>query len=141
MAETDKTTTTSFFGGTPEERAIRRRREWIATIAILAVIVFIAVLSSSNDDKESKPAAVQYRSRTITAVDVSPWPFTVTGGILRCRGINVVTFETDGVEYALNGPAQAVYPQPGRLWAEDPQLGYGLKKSMGPTIAMGLALC
>ena len=35
------------------------------------------------------------------------WYLAVDGGILRCRVPGIVTFETDGVVYALSGNAEA----------------------------------
>ncbi|MFB7663985.1 DUF2511 domain-containing protein [Kitasatospora sp. NPDC056138] len=80
--------------------------------------------------------------RTLTRSDVSPWPFTVPSGTLRCH-TSAVTFEANGVEYALNGSATESYPTPEPIWATDPAPGSGSgpRISLKPTVEVGLALC
>ncbi len=76
------------------------------------------------------------------------WPFSVPEGLLRCEGegsLGAVTFEADGVTYALNGTARSLtdLPDVHPIWLPDgdapPELN--LKKSLGPIIQRGLALC
>ncbi len=75
------------------------------------------------------------------------WPFTVSEGTLRCDGPGWVTFESDGVTYAINGLAsghadEEGWAEPDEIWANDDDvMGLGFKKSMGPIIEDGLALC
>jgi hypothetical protein len=75
------------------------------------------------------------------------WPLKVDGGVLRCDGAAgtgaVVFVSEDGTEYAVNGLAEGddslaeIRP----IWANDRELGMGLKKDIGPLIDQGLALC
>ncbi|MCU7827311.1 hypothetical protein [Kitasatospora sp. DSM 101779] len=39
----------------------------------------------------------------MTSADITPWPFTVDSGTLRCREGGVITFESGGTEYAVYG--------------------------------------
>jgi hypothetical protein len=75
------------------------------------------------------------------------WPLRVERGKLACEQ-NAVTFEADGIIYAINGRAQTENHRNGRGWANsknirryDPQgVMYGLM-DVGPLIQRGLALC
>ena len=75
------------------------------------------------------------------------WPFTVRSGTLNCDGPGWVTLETGGETYALNGLASGRAAREGwrdlnEIWANDADVaGFGIKKSMGPLIDDGLALC
>lgn len=75
------------------------------------------------------------------------WPFTVSGGTLRCDGPGWVTFETGGETYAINGLASGRAPEEGwrdidDIWANAPDVaGFGIKKDIGPIIDDGLMLC
>ncbi|WKX74137.1 DUF2511 domain-containing protein [Streptomyces sp. XD-27] len=77
----------------------------------------------------------------LTAGDVKVWPFTVDQGGLRCRE-GAVTFMVDGTEYALNGTAKKVgFPSVEPVWAEDPELGSGLRVSLSEVLEIGQRLC
>ncbi len=54
-----------------------------------------------------------------------------------------MVFTASGTTYALNGPAidDGSYSDVHAIWADDPNLGNGLKKGMGPFIQEGLDLC
>lgn len=83
------------------------------------------------------------------------WPLTVDSGTLRCESpagesFGAVTFtsDEDGTTYWVNGTAGNIAEEKGwqeirPIWADDPtdSSGLGLKKSMGPLIDAGLALC
>ena len=77
------------------------------------------------------------------------WPLTVESATLHCRnshgaGIGSVTITINGTEYGLNGTAKNSerWPDfPRSLWRDDPELGHGIKESIGPLIQKGLALC
>ncbi|MFD8695620.1 DUF2511 domain-containing protein [Kitasatospora sp. MBT66] len=86
-------------------------------------------------------AAGSAHSRTVSRGTLTPWPFTVESGLLRCRPGQQVTFETGDVEYGVNGLAQSKYPKPQPIWADDPNLGYGLKVDISTVIEAGRALC
>ncbi|MER6361555.1 DUF2511 domain-containing protein [Kitasatospora sp. NPDC001527] len=86
-------------------------------------------------------AAGSTHSRTVSRTSLTPWPFTVESGLLRCRPGQQVTFEAGGVEYGVNGLAQSKYPKPLPIWADDPNLGYGLKVDISAVIEAGRALC
>ncbi|MFD0405003.1 DUF2511 domain-containing protein [Kitasatospora sp. NPDC127116] len=79
--------------------------------------------------------------RLVTRTLISPWPFTVESGTLRCRSGQAVTFEAGGREYGVNGTAQARYPKLLPIWADDPVLGNGLKVDISSMLNAGLALC
>jgi len=78
------------------------------------------------------------------------WPLTVESGVVRCTrltgGVQVVTFETDGKTYAVNGTAKARIAQFGWIAIEEIQnrelndLGL-LKYPVTPILDAGLALC
>lgn len=130
MADTAKTTTAA--AGTAAARARTRRNGLLAGLIITGLIFGLSYACTPGSDE---------RSRAVTSEEIVPWPFTVTSGTLRCRPGDKVTFEAAGVEYALNGTAQADYPKPTAIWADDPTLGHGLKKNISAAIAAGRALC
>lgn len=73
------------------------------------------------------------------------WPFTVDSGMVACDGANgvgEVTFTAEGTTYAVNGLAiqTGQYAEIDTIWADDPTIP-GAKKSIGPIIDLGLALC
>ncbi|MER5352763.1 DUF2511 domain-containing protein [Kitasatospora sp. NPDC002551] len=86
-------------------------------------------------------AAGSAHSRTVSRASLTPWPFTVESGLLRCRPGQQVTFEAGGVEYGVNGLAQGKYPKVLPIWADDPSLGHGLKVDISTVIEAGRALC
>ncbi|MFI9331961.1 DUF2511 domain-containing protein [Kitasatospora sp. NPDC052868] len=118
----------------PDPELVRRYKALLG-VGVVAVVVFAVVRGCASDDSD------KVRSRAVTSGEVVPWPFTVSAGMLRCRPGEKVTFEVGGVEYALNGLAQADFPKPTAIWADDPVLGHGLKKDIGKVIAAGRALC
>jgi hypothetical protein len=61
------------------------------------------------------------------------WPLTVDAGILRCRVPGIVTFESNGVVYALSGNAEAVAlgNDIGPIWADEAN---GRPKDLRPLI-------
>lgn len=79
-------------------------------------------------------------TRQVSTADFGDgWPLTVESGLLRCRA-GAVTFETGGRVYAVNGRAMSDTRNLdiGRIWAP----GFDTpKKSIGPLLAAGLALC
>ncbi|MFB7474574.1 DUF2511 domain-containing protein [Kitasatospora sp. NPDC056184] len=140
-------------------------------VALAAGLIWVATVASPDDEYASVPAAAEtatrYRpatssagatagapvpvppaaaagsahSRTVSRTSLTPWPFTVESGLLRCRPGQQVTFEAGGVEYGVNGLAQSKYPKPLPIWADDPNLGYGLKVDISAVIEAGRALC
>ncbi|MFD9123585.1 hypothetical protein [Kitasatospora sp. NPDC059571] len=80
-------------------------------------------------------------SRKVSGSSVSPWPFTVDSGTLRCRSGSLLTFESGGTEYGLDAPAQgAGYAAPMPVWAGAPG-GGGLHMDLRPAIDAARALC
>lgn len=89
-------------------------------------------------------------TRHVSAADVSPWPFSVREGTLRC-GLDGVTFQPDGgAIYAVNGRAKGsgkyqelTVTDP--LWLDDTtsevKLDPPLKVSVSNLIHEGLRLC
>lgn len=79
----------------------------------------------------------------VMASRFTEWPFTVSAGTLRCHSGSEVTFEApDGTEYAVNGTAKgAGYPPIDPIWADDEDLGNGLKVDISEVLAKGASLC
>ncbi len=74
------------------------------------------------------------------------WPFTVSGGTLRCGGPGWVTLDAAGNTYAINSLAAGQASAEGwhdvhEIWATDPDAGIDIKKNIGPIIDDGLKLC
>jgi hypothetical protein len=76
------------------------------------------------------------------------WPLTVDEGRLTCIGSGhageVVFVAPDGTNYALNGTANSQLTHVAninKIWANDPRLGPGAKKDIGPLINRGLKFC
>ncbi|MGK4583470.1 DUF2511 domain-containing protein [Kitasatospora sp. HPMI-4] len=113
---------------------VRRYGRYFAAGAMAFIVAATAWGCSLGDGSST-------HSRTISRSDLSPWPFVVSSGTLRCHAPGAVTFEAGGVEYALNGSAHESYAEPDPIWAADPALGSGLKMSLKPAITAGLALC
>ncbi|MFJ6616663.1 hypothetical protein ACIQOW_03640 [Kitasatospora sp. NPDC091335] len=91
---------------------------------------------------QGAPAGGGSHERFITRTSgLTPWPFTVESGVLRCRPGQQVTFEAGSREYGVNGLAQARYPKPFPVWADDLALGNGLKVDISAVLNVGLALC
>lgn len=119
-----------------------------------AVVVggFIFLMWAFSDDNDNGGAqrelpTARAVSKPVSSAEVSPWPFTVDSGVLRCRPASrAVTFQPGGKgdEYALNGAAKTVgYPSVETYWALDPQApaGSGLRVSLSEAVAVGAALC
>ncbi|MFG3228126.1 DUF2511 domain-containing protein [Kitasatospora sp. NPDC048194] len=108
-----------------------RRGKWVAAVVVVAGIFGVSWLVAGDDG----------HSKEVSRETVSPWPFTVESGTLRCRPGQAVTFEAGGTEYGLNGAAQVRYVKPQSIWADDPTLGNGLKVNLSSVVKTGLALC
>jgi hypothetical protein len=76
------------------------------------------------------------------------WPLTIAGGVLQLRDGHHVVLVAKQKVYAVNGAAKGArhffldrprYVPIDKVWRDDPQVP-GLKVSVGPLIAMGLAL-
>lgn len=112
---------------------------------VLLVALSAAPLAGCGETASPSPS-----TRHVSAADITPWPFSVREGTLRC-GLNGVTFQPDGgVIYAVNGRAKgsgkyqeltAADP----LWLNDTSTGVDLnpplKVSVGAVIDAGLKLC
>ncbi|MFC8429901.1 hypothetical protein [Streptomyces sp. NPDC057253] len=104
---------------------------------------------ASEGDAESTTSAAAVggaessHMRPVVQSGFSEWPFTVASGTLRCRSGSEVTFEpAGGPEYAVNGTAKgAGYPPITPIWADDEDLGYGLKVDISEVLAAGRSLC
>ncbi|WP_123821672.1 hypothetical protein [Kitasatospora cineracea] len=129
----------------------RRRREYAIAFGTVGGFLLLMWLVdvAGGDDGPKNQQPVRTAERQVSSAEVSPWPFTVSGGTLRCRpgsGPKSVTFQPAGMtdEYGLNGAAQSSgYPRPESFWAVDPQAaaGSGLRISLEGAIAAGAALC
>jgi hypothetical protein len=76
------------------------------------------------------------------------WPLTVSEGVVRCYNdhkLQVVTFETSGQVYAVNGTAMSKgLPRIHEIWRPDPRPEFakmGLRVNIGPILDLGLELC
>lgn len=111
---------------------------------LLVIIVAIGLaISLSRGGPPAAPGGGQarepgYVSRTLLGDD---WPLTVADGVLRCEPPSAVVFRSGGTDYAVNGVATSAghsYIDP--IWAAGAS-GVAPKKSIGPLIERGLALC
>ncbi|MEE4419498.1 hypothetical protein [Streptomyces bugieae] len=99
-------------------------------------------IEPSDDDTTAGPPASDTHLAVVTAGRFKEWPFTVDAGTLRCRDGVSVTFEAGGTEYGVNGTAQdAGYPSVKPIWAEDKELGNGLKVDISEVLDYGRGLC
>lgn len=98
--------------------------------------------ANSDDEDTTSPSASDSHLAVVTAGRFKEWPFTVDVGTLRCRDGVSVTFEADGTEYGVNGTAQdAGYPSVKPIWADDKELGNGLKVDVSEVLDYGRGLC
>lgn len=101
-----------------------------------------ASIEPSDDDTTPGPPASDTHLAVVTAARFKEWPFTVDVGTLRCRDGVSVTFEAGGTEYGVNGTAQdAGYPSVKPIWADDKELGHGLKVDISEVLDYGRGLC
>lgn len=96
--------------------------------------------SGDTSDSHSEPGHISQSDMG------KKWPLKADTGELACdgsNGIGDVTFTApDGTVYAVNGSAKSAgFDDIRPIWANDPKLGMGLKKDIGPLIQRGLALC
>lgn len=127
------------------------------TALIVASIVGLACLQSCGGGSDESDEQVSTATPTVTvgaaggdshtlavtSTRFGEWPFTVAAGTLRCRLGSEVTFEApDGAEYAVNGTAKdAGYPSIEPIWADDENLGNGLKVNISEVLDKGRTLC
>lgn len=129
---------------------VRRPREYaiaFGTVGGFLLLMWLVDVAGGDDSPKDQAPAARVAERQVSSTEVSPWPFTVSGGTLRCRAASgSVTFQPTGMadEYGLNGAAQSSgYPKPESFWAVDPQAaaGSGLRISLEGAITAGTALC
>ncbi len=97
---------------------------------------------SGEDDTTTSTPLSDSHIAVVTAGRFKEWPFTVDVGTLRCRDGVSVTFEAGGTEYGVNGTAQdAGYPSVKPIWADDKELGGGLKVDISEVLDYGRGLC
>lgn len=106
-------------------------------LAVMACTLLAACSSGGSGGSGSKVSAATMGAR---------WPLTLPEGTLRCEHGTAVVLEAGGNTYALNGAAITVasrygYADVHSIWADDAQLGYGLKKDLSVLITPGLELC
>ena len=118
-------------------------KRW-STVAVIAAAVFL--VACSGDSSSGNTASGDSSSGNTAEVTRSElgeeWPLTVDAVSLRCEGSAVIA-EVDGTVYALNGTAKAddTLADITEIWAEDDELGVGLRKNIGVLIDRGLELC
>ena len=116
----------------------------IAIFLVLAAIIALARMGKEADNGSGGGQAANeawIEPGNITG----DWPFTVSGGTLRCNprdGGGAVTFEADDKVYAVNGPALTLRGGEDirTIWRDtgDP---VAPKVNIGPVIERGLDLC
>ncbi|MFF3166620.1 MULTISPECIES: hypothetical protein [unclassified Streptomyces] len=141
------------------ERRQYSRGEWISAGVFFVIVMVVAAScwpSSSDKDSSSDPETSTEQSSQhssseakdpsgglpVTASRFKEWPFTVSAGVLQCEG-GAVTFEPPGgPRYAVNGTAtDAGYPAMTPIWADDTNLGNGLKVDISEVLDKGRSLC
>jgi len=140
------------------ERRQYSRGEWISAAVFMVVVLVVAAScwpsgsgsSSSGVSVSGDRPAANHSSDVgaagdglpVTASRFTEWPFTVGAGILQCEA-GAVTFEPPGgPRYAVNGTAKdAGYPEIMPIWADDKELGNGLKVNISEVLNKGLSLC
>jgi hypothetical protein len=96
----------------------------------------------SASSKSADKAPTGKGSLEISSADFKKWPFTVDKGRLACKPGKSVTFTANGTEYAVNGTAKSQGYKPiDPVWAQDKELGHGLKVNIGDVLNRGLELC
>ncbi|MFJ6787465.1 DUF2511 domain-containing protein [Streptomyces angustmyceticus] len=117
--------------GTPEEAPSMEPTESSA-----------GTLNTGDENATAEPSDSDTRSAVVTASRFEEWPFTVDAGTLHCRDGMSVTFEVNGTEYGVNGTAQDLgYPSVKPIWADDQELGNGLKVDISEVLDYGRSLC
>lgn len=77
------------------------------------------------------------------------WPLTVKEGTINCKSLGtlgIITFNANGIIYAVNGTAKARARQNGwreinEIWKDNPNPQYGPKINIAPLVQKGLSLC
>lgn len=138
------------------ERRQYSRGEWISAGVFLAVVLLVfASCSPDGPGDDSGTGGSDARSASderakqsdrdgllISAAQFTEWPFTVTSGRLKCEAGSVTFEPAGGPRYGVNGTAKSVgYPDVTPIWADDEDLGYGLKVDISQVLNRGLSLC
>ena len=112
----------------------QRGRGWFRLAGALGVVLAVGLVAGCGGTA-GKSGHVD-----VSAANLSPWPFTVSSGVIACDN-GAVTFTAGGKKYALNGSAQANGLSPiDAVWAMDPSHP-SLNVSVDGAIKKGLALC
>jgi hypothetical protein len=111
-------------------------------LVALALLITVIIAKGGGGSADEAPTSYPV-SRVELGAD---WPLTVDAGVLRCVGSPggpAVTIDVGGTRYALNGTAKTHTDALDlrSIWAEDPELGHGLKKDASPLLDLGRALC
>lgn len=130
--------------------------EWISAGVFLVVVLAVAASCwpSGKDTSSGSPAQSRRGSTSspqhvagpgeqrVTSASFTDWPFTVDAGTLRCEDQAVTFTPAGGTRYAVNGTAKSSgYPSITPIWADDTNLGNGLKVDISEVLDQGLALC
>jgi hypothetical protein len=125
----------------------------IATLTAAAVTGLV-VLSGCGGTSEAGPRPTAASWKPAPKPDPSEvskksmgaaWPLTIDHGRLECIDGSVILVTSDG-NYAVNGttkdnPHLKHVADIDEVWADDKDLGMGLKKDISPLVDRGLALC
>ena len=115
---------------------------WLVVGSLTIMAVILGWLAFTNLPGRAPEAPGREHAERVKRSDYGDaWPLTVDSGTLRCEGAGAVVFVApDGTEYGVNGMASK-YADIDPIWvAPDPSLP-NLRKSIGPLIERGLALC
>ena len=129
-----------------------------AIIAVLLLLVCVSVLVMRTDKTPNKPAGTtetpnkpagiteaSNNSARITQEQFGDdWPFTMSEVTVECMPYKAVVVRTDHYTYALNGTAMdAGYDsiRYSSIWLDDPEIGSGYKKSLGPLTEWAVGFC
>ena len=111
----------------------------LAIIAMLLLLICVFVLVVRTDKTPNKPAGITEtpnKPGRITQEQFGDdWPFTLSEVNVECMPHKAIVVRTDHYTYALNGAAMdAGYDsiRYSSIWLDDPEIGSGYKKSLGP---------
>jgi hypothetical protein len=93
----------------------------------------------------SKPATpTKQPGETVSRATMGDdWPLTTEGRLQCVEAKQIILVVPGDKTYAINGSAKGSrkWADVAPIWAEDTELGYGLKKTVGRLIQKGLPLC
>ena len=141
--------------GAVKKRSLLGRLIRYSLIGLVSLGVFVALLETNRVSKmtpeekavydaeneqrkaerlaKKEAKATEDGSRSISRSEyLEKWPFTVEDGLLKCEAQGIVTFVTNGVEYAVNGLATASgFADIDPIWEYNEKLNQRMADSAG----------